>query len=230
MAVTPEALRHFISVLDGAPCTPPQPACGACKSVWFCTCRHQENPFDWAEIAMRAPRQTTEPRPMPTPPVATANQKHLLEDQSVRQCKRSRKSEPPLLACNREVETRLHLCLPTQQCWEEVKDLLPSKVLHSCAGAMHAMLKACWNDCQLHVQLPSAKDYLLHGKRVVDQIPRGCQFKIGMTCSPKERFYEGPYAYANSSMQRRDKVNYQGMIIFYVHRSQHILCPWWNTA
>ena len=115
MAVTPEALRHFISVIDGSPCTPPQPACGACKSVWFCTCRHQEHPFDWAEIAMRAPRQTMEPRPMPTPLVATANQKHLLEDQSVRQCKRSRKSEPPLLACNREAETRLHLCLPTQQ-------------------------------------------------------------------------------------------------------------------
>jgi len=37
--VSQDVLCHFISVLDGAPCTPQCGlVCSTCKAVWFCTC------------------------------------------------------------------------------------------------------------------------------------------------------------------------------------------------
>jgi len=108
----------------------------------------------------------------------------------------------------------------TQTTWDEVLRILDTQTA-SLPRTREVFVETLFVDCCFKIMLTEHRDYMGHARTLVDLVvgPK-CAYKTGMTCQPHERMYTQWCAYQREATQRRDKTNWDTMVIMYVHEQQ----------
>ena len=217
-ATSAEIIRHVMSVVDGAPSTPPAPPCNICKSAWFCTCGTKNDASPWAHLRKR-----------PMGSCSTVICRTVMSDRwaysSIQDPKRPRGNrhalETPEQPKAQSPQRKGPIAVAEQTTWEAAKEKLKEKVwrMPSC----RQQLDKIFGDCNMLVQLAESNDYIGHGERLLARIPTHLCFKVGMSCDPHQRFYLAGYAYIKPASQRRDLCNYDTMSVIHCDIHQQVV-------
>jgi hypothetical protein len=97
----------------------------------------------------------------------------------------------------------------------EVMALLPEKTW--CMDRCRPVLQNAIEDLRISVWLSKDADITRHVDKVVGSLPTKMKFKIGITVDPEWRYYRASYAYTLATSKEKDGVQYEGMILVYVH-------------
>ena len=79
------------------------------------------------------------------------------------------------------------------------------------------VLQNAIEDLRISVWLSKDTDIVRHVHKVVRSLPTQKKFKIGITEDPEWRYWRAPYAYTLPKSKEGDGVQYEGMILVYVH-------------
>lgn len=230
-----EILRHVMSVVDMAPSTPPAPPCDRCKSAWFCTCRTKDDASPWHHLRrLHKTRRCTVVCPSAQPlddgsysiPHAKRPrcERHVLENPRLQPGPMSNtEAEPNMHPKAQEPKFSSSPVIPVavQTTWEAAQEKLNEKTwrMPSCRQNLDKL----FGDCAMLVQLADSTDYIGHGERLLDLIPKNLCFKIGMACDPHHRFYYASYAYTRLGLQRQDSCEYHTMSILNCNKNQQVI-------
>ena len=109
-----------------------------------------------------------------------------------------------------------------QQTWQEIQQLLTPKVLNL------ERTKPCFEeiltDGRITCELLETTFYIQNAKSVIFRLcTLGKRFKIGITNDPGERYYKAHYAYNTKRYREKDRCDYEGMIVIFVHQYRDVI-------
>ena len=185
------------------------PVCSKCKQLLFCTCGSSNS-------SKKRKRSPTPPRPAPATPPGMGEIRKLLTASAT--------SHAPSMDPANVVKTKPpRQREPTNQndgqsTWEEVVSILDEKVLR--LDRTSTMVEDILRDEHMTLHLCPHTYQVQHMLSLIANIPKALRFKIGVTADPEYRFYTAPWAYSWEFSKKKDRVDYEHMLIIYLSHSR----------